>query len=396
MFKKIISSVALLSLLFLMPERAQTQSDSVLIQTQIDQQSFTGGEVNLSPRTYYLSQPVHVPTNVILRGAGAATHLMVQGNFYAVSLEGSFSGVSNLKISSASLQTGGGGITFESADYNNFAQEISFEHNLSTGINVAPNADGKGIYTLRDLRWNGVASSGTAIRIGDGIHHISDISISKISGTASTPQDMQVWIDVKKDTDTIVLDNVTLIKGLAGIRVGYGVSTPSAVTGFSLTNGRAIESMVDYGVLIQSANNVRLNNLSLAQNRGGVGIGAGVRGLILTDSVIHNNLNDAITMWAGASGANISNNFIADNNISASQWGFGISIGAGVSNFTVSNNRIGNGLMWGNGFQRYCIFLAPGASNNYTISQNACLNHTVSNVIYDGGTGTSKLIVAGR
>lgn len=374
-----------------------TQSDSAIVQGLLEQASINGGgKVTLSPRLYNFTETVHVPANVTLSGQGSATHVKMNGNLYSISLTGSFSGVENIKFSAASAQTTGGAITFEYADYNNFVNDVSFEHNLSTGVNIAPNTDGKGIYTLSNLRWNGVATSGTAIRIGDGVHHLSDVSISKISGTASTPQDMQVWIDVKKDTDTIVLDNVTLIKGLAGIRVGYGIGTPSAVTGFSLTNGRAIESMSDYGVLIQSANNVRLNNLSLAQNRGGVGIGAGVRGLILTDSVIHNNLNDGITMWSGASGANISNNYIADNNLSGSQWGFGISIGAGVSNFTIANNRIGNNLMWGNGLQRYCIFLAPGASNNYTISQNACLNHTTSNVVYDGGTGTSKLIVAGK
>ena len=177
------------------------------------------------------------------------------------------------------------------------------------------------------------------------------------------------------------------------VLVGAGASGPSAVTGFSLMDAPAIEIMSGYGVLVQSANNVRLSNLSLAQNQGGVGIGAGARGLVLSNSVIHANRGDGVTMWAGASGATITNNVIGANNLSNAPWGFGISIGGGVSDFTVSNNRIGNNVVWGgSGHQRYCIYLAAGASNRYSITNNACFGHTYGDAIVDGGTGTKKVI----
>lgn len=369
--------------------------DNVLVQELVDQLAATptGGLLDLEGRQYLFNGPVTVPSKVTVCGQGQSTRIRATGDHFLFRVKGNYVTLCNMLLDAASPQIDGGGIDFELAERNVQVNDITFEHNLGTSVDVAPVLNNMGIYFFRRLRWNGVLSHRMAMRIGDGLHHLTDISITGMSGTAATPADMPVWINVNKDVDTVNIRDLTLIVGGAGVVVGAGVSTPSAVTGFSLMDAPAIESMTGYGVLIQSANNVRLSNLSLAQNQGGVGIGAGVRGLVLSNSVIHANRGDGVTMWAGASGATIANNVIGANNLSNSPWGFGISIGGGVSDFTVTGNRIGNNVVWGgSGNQRYCVYLAAGNSNRYSITNNACLGHTYGDAIVDGGTGTKKFV----
>jgi len=369
--------------------------DNVLVQQMVDQlaTTTTGGLVTLDARQYYFDAPVTVPSKVTVCGQGQSTRIRAIGDHFLFKAKGNYVRFCNMLLDAASPQVDGGGISFELAERNVTVDDLTFEHNLGTSLDVAPVTDNMGIYFFRRLRWNGVLGHRMAMRLGDGIHHLTDISITGMSGTAATPADMPVWIYVNPDVDTVHIRDLTLIVGGTGVLVGAGASGPSAVTGFSLMDAPAIESMSGYGVLVQSANNVRLSNLSLAQNQGGVGIGAGARGLVLSNSVIHANRGDGVTMWAGASGATITNNVIGANNLSNAPWGFGISIGGGVSDFTVSNNRIGNNVVWGgSGHQRYCIYLAAGPSNRYSITGNSCLGHTYGDAIVDGGTGTKKVI----
>lgn len=369
--------------------------DSVLVQGQVNAAAAVGygGVVTLEERQYVFDTPIIVPSGVTVCGTGPSTMVHASGDHFLFKVAGSYITICNMLLDAENPQVNGGGISFELAERNVTVNDITFAHNMGTGIDVAPSTDNQGIYFFRRLRWNGILRHRVGMRLGDGIHHLTDISISGMSGTAATPADMPVWILVSKDVDTVAIRDLTLIVGGTGIVVGAGATTPAAVTGFSLMDAPAIESMSGYGVLVQSANNVRLSNLSLAQNQGGVGIGSGVRGLVLSGSVIHANRGDGVTMWSGASGATITNNIIGANNISNAAWGFGISIGGGVSNFIVSNNQIGNNLVWaGSGYQRYCIYLAVGASTKYSITGNACSGHTYGDAIVDGGTGTNKVV----
>lgn len=385
-------AVVLAMMAALMMRPAQSADDASILRGQIE--ALGQGTIQLEPRLYTFTSTVPLPTGIHIRGAGQATRIRAVGDIFAFEVVGSYVAVANLLLEGANPQTtDGGGISFARAGHNVAVDDVTFGHNLGVGLDVAPTGGNNGIYFFRHLRWNGILNNRIGIRIGDGLHHVTDISINGMSGTAATPGDMGVWIQANKDVDTVNIRELTLIQGGTGIQVGPGVAGPSAVTGFSLTDAPAIESMSEYGVLIQSANNVRLSNISLAQNRGGLGIGSGVRGLMLSGSTIHANRGDGITMWSGASGAIIANNLVADNNLSNATWGFGISIGGGVSDFTIANNRIGNSLVWGNsGNQRYCIYLASGASNRYSIKGNSCLGHTYGDAIVDGGSGTRKVV----
>ena len=348
-----------------------------------------GCRVQLLAGTYRLAGPVLVPAFVEVLGEGPATRVSVDGSFFGFSLMGSFPAVRGLLCEAPAKQTSGGCVTWASADWNAHVSDLTFGNGLYISLAMAPTTSDKGIYSARHLRWNGVAQHGNPIRIGDGVHHVSDIIIDDVSGTAATPADVGVWIEIAANTDTVKLSGLTLIKGTVGVRLGaFG----GPVTGVTVTDCPAIESMTSWGILAYTAQNVRISDCSIAQNQGGIGTSSGVQGFSVSNSTIHANRTDGVTMWPGSQGVILTGNTIADNG-TAGGWSAGISIAGGVSDFTLVNNRIGNGLLWGGlGLQQYCIFLASGNSNHYSITGNACRNHTVSNAVIDGGAGAQKIV----
>jgi len=350
-----------------------------------------GGDLRVPGGSWRLLSAVQIPSNTCVVGEGVASTLIVEGS---VGLEFMGSTACIRRLAMTATNAGPVAISYKHATTNISVDDVLFGHRFSIGVDVAPEVSGQGVYELRNLRWNGVLDSGTAIRVGDGIHNVSDVRISGVSGTADTPADMDAWIEVSPKTDTVDIGYATFIKGGVGVRVGANAAGPAAVTGFTLHDSPAIESMTSYGVLLLSANNARVQNISVAQSQGGLGAGAGIRGLMVSGSTLHYNRGDGMTIWPGAESVIFEGNLVADNNTSASTWGFGISVGAGVSKFTLANNRIGNGLLWGGGFQRYCIFVAPGNSSSYGITGNACSGHTAVNgdLVYDGGTGPKKVV----
>lgn len=364
--------------------------DAAALQSRIDACPSSGCALEIAPGEYLLEQTVQIPTRVELRGAGPASWFHVGGDFCGFAFVGSQASIRHIGLDALQPQQAGGGICYQQADWNLAVSDILFGHNLAIGVDVAPQQDHRGIFTLRNLRWNGVLSSGTAVRIGDGVHHISDILVDGMSGTADTPADMGVWVDVLPDTDTVDLHRLTLIKGGHGVRVGFG-GAPASVTGFSLADSPAIESMRDYSVSIFSAQNARLHNISTAQSRGGLAVYGGVRGMVADLVTAQYNQNDGVTIFAGAQHVTLRDSMIGDNNISGGPFGFGISLGAGLSDFKLLDNTIGNSVLWGAGSIRYCIFLPPGPSKNYSIVGNSCKSPT-NGKIADGGTGAPKIV----
>lgn len=349
------------------------------------------GVVDIPAGYYRLGAPVVVPERTCLRGAGPSTVLVATGNQFAVSLRGNWSCLSDVRIVGETQQTGGGGVSFAEALRNNSTHNLVFGDNLWTGIDIAPLTDNQGIYQIVNSRWDGIFRSRTGIRVGDGLRHLTDVHILGVSGTAATPTDMGTWIDVLPDTDTVRVTGCTFINGGTGIRIGSG-GAPGSVTGITINDCPAIEGQ-SYGVLALSALNLRMQNLSLAQNAvTAIGLGAGVRGAYLLGSVLHANRADGMTIWPGATGVSVIGNLIEDNNQDGSPWGYGISIAGGVSRFILANNTIRNGSMWLDGKTRYGIYLAPGVSHTYSITFNQISGMTVSNAVIDGGTGTKKVV----
>jgi len=81
-------------------------------------------------------------------------------------------------------------------------------------------------------------------------------------------------------------------------------------------------------------------------------------------------------------------NIFANNSIVGSGLHSGIEVGSGVSNFSLTNNSLGNGTT---DPQSYGIFINSGSSDYYTVQGNFGTGN-INGLIIDGGTGTHKLV----
>lgn len=128
-------------------------------------------------------------------------------------------------------------------------------------------------------------------------------------------------------------------------------------------------------------------------NRGVVINGPSVKGVSITDSTIHGFGAHGVHLVAGSS-VLLSGNQISNNNHNA-EFGAGIMVEPGVSDFQILNNVIGPNLASFTTRHTYGILVAPGASNRYSISGNVVLNWLPGGAaISDGGAGPTKLVGA--
>lgn len=78
---------------------------------------------------------------------------------------------------------------------------------------------------------------------------------------------------------------------------------------------------------------------------------------------------------------------VTGNNIGANGT-YGINVGSGITDFTLTGNRIGN--IEGMSGQTNCIVVNSGSSNGYIIANNNCRGNT--NAVVDGGSGSTKSV----
>lgn len=72
----------------------------------------------------------------------------------------------------------------------------------------------------------------------------------------------------------------------------------------------------------------------------------------------------------------------------------GVGVGAGVTNWEVRGNVLG-AVDGQTNTQDYCVFVTSGASDNYVIKDNICVNPAVS-AISDAGTGVNKIVKSNK
>lgn len=87
---------------------------------------------------------------------------------------------------------------------------------------------------------------------------------------------------------------------------------------------------------------------------------------------------------------NVNASDFAGNSQSSPNTYNGITVGAGVSQFTLTDNHSGVIANYAN-TQRYGILVNTGASNNYIITNNRAQNNVTGNV-QDNGTGVTKVV----
>lgn len=130
----------------------------------------------------------------------------------------------------------------------------------------------------------------------------------------------------------------------------------------------------------------KFSNCWFTGSTGGQGLRATgtVQGLQVSNCDIYGNASGGIVL--GSSGGTVINNCV----IAGSTTSSGISISAGVTDFTITGNHIAPG--GGYGANQYGIYVNAGASDNYIIADNMLLGNTTANLVDTGVTGTNKIV----
>jgi hypothetical protein len=130
------------------------------------------------------------------------------------------------------------------------------------------------------------------------------------------------------------------------------------------------------------------SNLGIALGIVGLKITGG-KGIKISNSFFNDSQQGAVQI-TGGSDIVFTGNTINDSAAAAANTYDGISVAAGVSKFNITNNRIGNWLFGGNTF-RNGISVAAGASDQYVILGNV-IDGVGTSTISDGGTGIKKQV----
>lgn len=265
------------------------------------------------------------------------------------------------------------------------------------------------IYSTNSLRVDNVSMNGVYSGIyssGPGVR-ISNVTMRHLKASSGIGIDFAEGNEVK-EVHSVIMENESLSNAFAGIRItggsGYTISncqllkmgvalyinaSTSHIPSIAVSNTWFDTS--NYGVRLLTSNNkviqrIRFSNCWFGGNAAfGLQILQGfVKGLTVENSEFFGNTNDGFRIEAASvDGIKINSCSIAGNG------GSGISMAAGVSNFMITNNRVGPCADFGanaNG-----ISVAAGASDHYVITGNDAHGNT-SGQINDSGTGTNKVV----
>lgn len=115
-----------------------------------------------------------------------------------------------------------------------------------------------------------------------------------------------------------------------------------------------------------------------------------VDGLSITDSRVYNSGADGILIEPGSKNVTIKDSTITGNSRGAPRRYYGINVAAGVSDFQIMGNMIGQADGFGN-HQAYGVYIAPGATDNYMIVGNE-MRRNLAGGLENGATGANKVI----
>lgn len=347
-----------------------------------------GGIVWLPPGVFPCS--VIMRPRVQLWGCGEATTLRAVGNTFAVTInDGYRSAFFNLAFDATSVQTSGGAIDFTNAGSNIRGRDLYFNHNLYYGLYMAPAAGSVGIYDFQRLRWNGVSNCREAVRIGDGTHLVTDITLADLSGTAATTADMNSWLTVRNQVDSLTVRDSLFYSGGGGsgaIVIGEP-SNPVAthnVTGTVLENV-TVDSYLGYGLNVARCRDLQASIFRAQTCTNGFNFGAEVNLLQLLGGFSRNNTQYGGIVQAGAAFWDLLKFHVYDNNQGNTAAPNGIELVGTCLNWSVVGCMIGNGILPTAGHQKTGLLVPVGASDGYRVNLNRFFSNVTAGLT-DGGT----------
>jgi hypothetical protein len=143
---------------------------------------------------------------------------------------------------------------------------------------------------------------------------------------------------------------------------------------------------------VNSCSGVYFTAGSKFSNSGGAGLSVSTSSQVTIDNCqVFKNALDGIIFNNGCSEFSVKNCLIDGNNTGNTASRAGLNIFATCNNFSITGNRIGNITGSYNGHQKHGIFIQPGTSDHYIISDNNVLNNETTGIT-DSGTGINAKI----
>ena len=229
------------------------------------------------------------------------------------------------------------------------------------------------------------------------------------NNAGSAPNASVVWIDIGGGVNTVRLDNVGLINGGTGVRMASPSDSPAGEYPgrplFLLANDLEIDFPSGNAIELLTGEEVQISNgyvqgagSPLIVNRGasdpslGVGLLIGPRfnsETMVTNTRIFGHRLSGVEI-AGGAHATFTNNIIGACSIAGRGVASGVLVKAGVSDFIIQGNHIGDVFDGQNSSNtKFGVEIEAGPSDRYVVSANTLIG-SVEGGLKDGGTGSRK------
>jgi hypothetical protein len=359
------------------------------IQAAITAVCVKGGTLRLPTGVYAVSAQLTISCNNLdIAGAGnTATQIISSAtgsNVFAFS--GTHDGLSDLVIVYNSAATAGAAVSLSAA--NQFVMDNVSIINAFHGLDVINSGSQ---YFTNLFFTNTTPTNGVTIYInGGGDQYFRNI-ISDNTAGAQPLAGFRV-----NASGGIWVDGVDFIHSGTGMLIDPQTSG-NAVTYFFVSNS-SFDSNTGNGITIAPTTGATVAGMTFtgswtSSSNFGVSIGGTgtVNGVRFVGHRAFNNQQSGFVVPGGSTTNLYFNDCDVAGNSQASAGTFsGFDIGAGISGFSITNSHSGQEAIFGNSQSRG-IIVEPGASNNYVLMGND-VRGNVSNAIFDGGTGATKII----
>ena len=380
---------------------ASDPDDTNSIQEMVNYAAANGVCAALSGRNYYISKTIACPSNLRLLGSGMNFTQIIQTSTSIPAFAlGSYNNLAEFTISWVNpVQTGATGVLASGV------QNCLVNRLTVNGSDVCFEVTNSSVITFRDVFGNIIRSSGlwvhgtpnTAAGAASGV--VTDCRLEDFifaaGGIADTNTGTQGILRITDAVESFVAINGELLFGNVPLYIDSTDSTPSdrKMPQFNKFTNVFCDSNAQ-GAHLRNLTTHEFESCWFSTGRSGSGF-AGVD-MDNCDSVTFSNTN---FFECGSHGVHVGPNAKntvfnvckANGNGSTAGGGDGLHFSAGATDFSVIG-CIGSNIV-GATAQNYLAYVENGPSDRYSIIGNRCAGNAQPAGIYDGGTGTNKVLL---
>ncbi|CAB5187170.1 Pectate lyase superfamily protein [uncultured Caudovirales phage] len=202
------------------------------------------------------------------------------------------------------------------------------------------------------------------------------------------------WISQDSYAYSLVVNEAAILNGGGGYRISNSGGTSASQPKWAFIWDMECDHNFVVGALCEGGEGVVMNSCWMGSclTGNGVSVSSAYAGeFTLNASRVYGNAQHGILVANGPKSIIISNNYVGVNSRASYYTYHGITFAAGASEFVVSNNIIGELAGVVGNTQGYGVYIAAGASTNFTITGNVFKNNATA-PISDNSTGTLKQI----